>query len=475
MVQYGHLGSDGRLADGSEHSLGLYHSAPRPESASSASPPSQVHPGHYLPFPTSSAASAHSTGGLIVPQPINATKVGGEGGLPLHHHVNGGGPRKYQCKMCPQVFASKADLQLHTQVHMREPKPYKCSQCSKSFANSSYLSQHMRIHLGIKPYRCEICQRKFTQLSHLQQHIRTHTGDKPYKCRHPGCTKAFSQLSNLQSHSRCHQTDKPYKCNSCYKCFSDEQSLFEHIPKHKESKHLKTHICSYCGKSYTQETYLAKHMQKHADRTDKRPPIVAEGTSNPTTPMGHLGSPTEHSYWPKMDGYGYGHQLMEQRLPDPREYDPRGLHPGNPHQGLMQEELRHHQHLASASGWGEHGPTSPNPVVPKSSSSAFSPLQSSMLHQAAIHSASPGFGMGNPRGYAAFYDPIAFSSQAPTKVNFGEPSTSTASNTGFAGPQLLSLSKIKNYAHNPHNDGLFKSLSSLSQDKPVHQLGQAAQ
>ena len=99
-------GSDGRLADGSEHSLGLYHSAPRPESASSASPPSQVtllkkiilrllhllhhsphqllphhplftqvHPGHYLPFPTSSAASAHSTGGLIVPQPINATKV----------------------------------------------------------------------------------------------------------------------------------------------------------------------------------------------------------------------------------------------------------------------------------------------------------------------------------------------------------------------------------------------------------------
>ena len=30
-------------------------------------------------------------------------QVGGEGGLPLHHHVNGGGPRKYQCKMCPQV------------------------------------------------------------------------------------------------------------------------------------------------------------------------------------------------------------------------------------------------------------------------------------------------------------------------------------------------------------------------------------
>lgn len=205
---------------------------------------------------------------LVVPQPV---KTGAQS--------NGAG-RKYQCKMCPQVslphhpwwkrespthhsrrvkqvFGSKADMQLHTQIHMREAKPYKCSQCSKAFANSSYLSQHTRIHLGIKvshnwqvsipgancvaylsgpqPYRCEICQRKFTQLSHLQQHIRTHTGDKPYKCRHPGCNKAFSQLSNLQSHSRCHQTDKPYKCNSCYKCFVDESSLLEHIPKHKVS------------------------------------------------------------------------------------------------------------------------------------------------------------------------------------------------------------------------------------------------
>uniref|UniRef100_A0A914WXU9 C2H2-type domain-containing protein n=1 Tax=Plectus sambesii TaxID=2011161 RepID=A0A914WXU9_9BILA len=169
-----------------------------------------------------------------------------------------------------QAFDSKAELHVHTQMHMREAKPYKCTHCVKSFANSSYLSQHMRIHLGIKPFGpCQYCGKKFTQLSHLQQHIRTHTGEKPYKCKYPGCEKAFSQLSNLQSHSRCHQSDKPYKCNSCYKCFTDEQALLDHIPKHKESKHLKVHICPYCGKSYTQATYLAKHMTKHADRRDR--------------------------------------------------------------------------------------------------------------------------------------------------------------------------------------------------------------
>ncbi|CAL1268792.1 unnamed protein product [Larinioides sclopetarius] len=181
---------------------------------------------------------------------------------------------------------------------MLEAKPYKCFQCSKVF---SYLYQHTRIHLGIKPYRCEICQRKFTQLFHLQQHIRTHTGDKPYKCRAPGCNKAFTQLSNLQSHSRFQQTDKPYKFNSYYKCFADETGLLEDIPKHKESKHLKTHICQFCGKSYTQETYLAKHMQKHADRLEKRPLPPLKNNNNHNIPSNQsLRGPTPaDNYWAK--------------------------------------------------------------------------------------------------------------------------------------------------------------------------------
>ena len=162
------------------------------------------------------------------------------------------------------MFECKSDMMMHSQqIHKQDPKPYKCELCPKSFANSSYLSQHNRIHAGIKPYKCQICERKFTQLCHLQQHLRTHTGEKPYRCQHPGCPKAFSQLSNLQSHSRSHMTDKPYRCNSCYKCFTTEQGLREHIPKHSETKHLKTHICQICGKSYTQETYLSRHMQKH--------------------------------------------------------------------------------------------------------------------------------------------------------------------------------------------------------------------
>lgn len=364
-----------------------------------------------------------------------------------------------------QIFGSKADLQLHTQIHMREAKPYKCTQCSKAFANSSYLSQHTRIHLGIKPYRCEICQRKFTQLSHLQQHIRTHTGDKPYKCRHPGCTKAFSQLSNLQSHSRCHQTDKPYKCNSCYKCFSDEPSLLEHIPKHKESKHLKTHICQYCGKSYTQETYLAKHMQKHAERTDKRPPIIGTGLRPTIHAMAHH---QEH-YWPKVSPDSMISELHE-RLPH--------HHAGEYHQNqnpppTASDMMLSHSHRESIEN--DSRQQTPQPGNHPNSSSAFTPISSisinsisSMQHPLGSlnHLHYPG---GHHPGARPYLYAEAFNTQksSPTSSAAGvTPGTNSNQNATTFPNQLISLHQIRNYAHQPNIGNplgnLGNHLSSLS-------------
>ncbi|KAG7169451.1 Zinc finger protein rotund-like [Homarus americanus] len=320
-----------------------------------------------------------------------------------------------------EIFGSKADLQLHTQIHMREAKPYKCSQCSKAFANSSYLSQHTRIHLGIKPYRCEICQRKFTQLSHLQQHIRTHTGDKPYKCRHPGCNKAFSQLSNLQSHSRCHQTDKPYKCNSCYKCFVDEASLLEHIPKHKESKHLKTHICQYCGKSYTQETYLQKHMQKHAERPDKRPSLSGHGLRQ------------DNPYWPKPDTTAL--DSMDGRMSETclqNSLDPTRHLVSREHLDPRAEELRHTPAHMPASNMSYD-------AIATKTSSAFTPIQTSMLPI----SGGTQLSMAASSSQRYFpYEPISF-----PKTHTQMPSMDVKPNQ-FPN-QLISLHQIRNYAHQP--------------------------
>jgi hypothetical protein len=69
-------------------------------------------PGLYTSGRSTSSSSSPGVAGsspalLVVPQPINATKMGGM--------QNGGPqPRKYQCKMCPQVS------QITTEIKMSE-------------------------------------------------------------------------------------------------------------------------------------------------------------------------------------------------------------------------------------------------------------------------------------------------------------------------------------------------------------------
>lgn len=356
---------------------------------------------------------------------------------------------------------------------MREAKPYKCSQCSKAFANSSYLSQHTRIHLGIKPYRCDICQRKFTQLSHLQQHIRTHTGDKPYKCRHPGCNKAFSQLSNLQSHSRCHQTDKPYKCNSCYKCFADEPSLLEHIPKHKESKHLKTHICQFCGKSYTQETYLAKHLQKHAEKMEKRAAQVAAAAAASSHPMlsaaSRVAQAPPDSYWPKTSEASMNNNASHHAV-RPAHENSSCLQASiadqhiRLHDSVAAVAAAHRQaNIGTGAGNGDLAQNVPPPAAhigtstsayesaiasglsignasSIKTSSAFTPIQTGMLP---ISSGSQLAMPGSSRSYFP-YEPISFQKNA-SQISGVEmkPAANSFPN------QLISLHQIRNYATMP--------------------------
>lgn len=66
-------------------------------------------PGIYQSGRSTSSSSSPGVAGsspalLVVPQPINATKMSAM--------QNGGPqPRKYQCKMCPQVSLNRLDLE----------------------------------------------------------------------------------------------------------------------------------------------------------------------------------------------------------------------------------------------------------------------------------------------------------------------------------------------------------------------------
>jgi hypothetical protein len=268
--------------------------------------------------------------------------------------------------------------------------------------------------------------------------------------------------------------------------------LLEHIPKHKESKHLKTHICQYCGKSYTQETYLSKHLQKHIERAEKRASGLSGlglarnlGMSNAAALVGT----TEHPYWPKVspDSAATLAEAMQQQQQN--QYDfaigqhgAQQTHGNNEHIQTHRAILEHQrngsangstngnngteevgedlvvirqnsnnitQHL-TANGNQPNGAQNPPPastantivvttsgaydassITKTTTNSAFTPINAMPTHLNTLqhHQLAQ-------RPY--IYDAISF------------PNKNVAQNTTNAFPnQLISLHQIRNYAHQP--------------------------
>uniref|UniRef100_A0A6P7H7J2 Zinc finger protein 723-like n=1 Tax=Diabrotica virgifera virgifera TaxID=50390 RepID=A0A6P7H7J2_DIAVI len=117
--------------------------------------------------------------------------------------------------------------------------------CMSQQDEGKVLDQNAKGANGQRPYECEVCFKKFSQNYRLKNHLRINTGEKPYKCEI--CFKKFSDSGDLKRHLRVHTGEKPYKCEICCKYFNQASTLTTHLRMHSGEKPYK-YKCEVCCK-----------------------------------------------------------------------------------------------------------------------------------------------------------------------------------------------------------------------------------
>ena len=183
-------------------------------------------------------------------------------------------PMLHSCKICSQMFTSRAFLRCHTRVHQKN-NAFKCIKCGNTFINASHLKAHKRqVHKSPRGLKCKTCGKRFFQRSKLASHELTHdAGAETFPC--DWCRKRFRGQRSLNRHKLMFHVDEYLQkdklfiqnsptnvCKICGKAYWRKSGLTKHsLTAHSVSV---PYFCDYCNQSFTTFNRLKDHEMKHS-------------------------------------------------------------------------------------------------------------------------------------------------------------------------------------------------------------------
>lgn len=140
--------------------------------------------------------------------------------------------------------------------------PFRCHICKKTFYDENKYVHHKE-QCDIVVHECKHCFKRFSHQFYLKQHMITHSNERPFVCKI--CGKGFGANRLLSAHTRRHET-KDLKCDLCERTYRFAYLLREHQKSHLK---VRDKECYICGKTFIGSKNLYQHRLSHSEEHNR--------------------------------------------------------------------------------------------------------------------------------------------------------------------------------------------------------------